>query len=227
MARPMTSRLLEPALTLPGPFEAVVCDMDGLLVKTEHQWLQAKVALFARYGGTLGEDDLAAVFGRSELDSARYFAARFGLPGDRVEPLRHEYLDIVSDLFDQGVEPTRGAPELLASLRGRVPLAVASNSRLALVRTALGVFPDQGGFDVIVSGEEARAKPAPDLYLLACARLDVEPSTAVALEDSPTGVRAAQAAGLTCIGVPSDRRHPLGEADHVVASLLDLVERAP
>jgi HAD superfamily hydrolase (TIGR01509 family) len=89
---------------------------------------------------------------------------------------------------------------------------------------ALHVFPAEVRFDVIVSGEEARAKPAPDLYLLACARLGVEPQTAVALEDSPTGVRAARAAGLTCIGVPSDPRHPLDEADHVVASLLDLIE---
>jgi HAD superfamily hydrolase (TIGR01509 family) len=184
------------------------------------------VELFARYGATLGEEDLAAVFGRSEMDSARYFGARFGLPEERIEPLRDEYLAIVSDLFDHGVEPTTGALELLASVRGRVPLAVASNSRLALMRTALRVLPASGGFDVVVSGEEARPKPAPDLYLLACARLGVDPSTAVALEDSPTGVRAARAAGLTCIGVPSDPRHPLAEADHVVASLLDLVEPA-
>jgi HAD superfamily hydrolase (TIGR01509 family) len=222
----MTSRLVDPAITLPGAFKAVVCDMDGLLVKTERQWLMAKVELFARYGATLGEEDLAAVFGRSEMDSARYFAARFGLPEERVLALRDEYLAIVSDLFDQGVEPTTGALELLSSLRGRMRLAVASNSRLTLMRTALRVFPAGIPFDVVVSGEEARAKPAPDLYLLACRRLGVEPSAAVALEDSPTGVKAAQAAGLTCIGVPSDPRHPLREADHVVASLLDLIERA-
>jgi HAD superfamily hydrolase (TIGR01509 family) len=221
----MTSQLTQPSITLPGGFAAVVCDMDGLLVKTEQQWLQAKVELFARYGATLGEEDLAAVFGRSEMDSARYFAARFGLPEERVLPLRDEYLAIVSDLFERGVEPTAGAAELILGLSGRVPLAVASNSRLTLIQTALRVFPPGAGFDVIVSGEEARAKPAPDLYLLACARLGVSPVAAVALEDSPTGVRAAQAAGLTCIGVPSDPRHPLREADHVVASLLDLLER--
>lgn len=219
----MTSHRAETALTLPGTFAAVVCDMDGLLVKTERQWLQAKVELFARYGATLGEEDLAAVFGRSEMDSARYFAARFGLPAARVVPLRDEYLAIVGDLFEQGVEPTTGALEMIASLRGRVPLAVASNSRRSLMRTALRVFPEEARFDVIVSGEEARAKPAPDLYLLACERLGVEPAAAVALEDSPAGVMAAQAAGLTCIGVPSDPRHPLREADHVVGSLLDLV----
>lgn len=221
----MTSRLVEPALTLPGSYDAVVCDMDGLLVKTERQWLQAKHELFGRYGAELNEEDLAAVFGRSEMDSAHYLASRFGLPAERVVPLRDEYLAIVSDLFAQGVEPTSGALELMTRLSGRVPLAVASNSRRALMRTALQVFPGSVRFDVIVSGEEARPKPAPDLYLLACQRLGVEPAAAVALEDSPTGVRAAQAAGLTCIGVPSDPRHALREADHVVGSLLELLER--
>ena len=65
--------------------------------------------------------------------------------------------------------------------------------------------------------------PRPDVYLLACERLGVEPASAVAVEDSPTGVRAAQAAGLACIGVPSDANHPLPEADYVVASLAELL----
>jgi HAD superfamily hydrolase (TIGR01509 family) len=218
-ADPAVSRL-----TLPGRFGAVVCDMDGLLVQTERQWLQAKLVLFGRYGAELHEDDLAAVFGASELESARYFATRFGLAPERITALRDEYLTIVTELFEKQVTLTSGATELMERLRGRVPLAVASNSRRSLMRIALAAFPPTVGFDILVSGEEARAKPAPDLYLLACERLAVEPSDAVALEDSPTGVRAAQAAGLTCIGVPSDPRHPLREADHVVASLLELIE---
>jgi HAD superfamily hydrolase (TIGR01509 family) len=218
-ADPATSRL-----TLPGPFRAVVCDMDGLLVQTERQWLQAKLVLFGRYGAELHEDDLAAVFGASELESARYFAARFGLDLERIPALRDEYLAIVTELFEQQITLTVGAAELMARLGGRVPLAVASNSRRSLMRIALAAFPPSVRFDVVVSGEEARPKPSPDLYLLACERLHVEPRDAVALEDSPTGVRAAQAAGLTCIGVPSDPRHPLQEADLVVPSLLELVE---
>jgi HAD superfamily hydrolase (TIGR01509 family) len=146
------------------------------------------------------------------------------LAPERVPALRDEYIDIVGGLFEQGVEVTPGSVELLTSLTGRVPLGVASNSRRSLIDLALAAFPPEVRFDAIVSGEEARSKPAPDLYLLACHRLGVAPSMAVALEDSPTGVRAAQAAGLTCIGVPSDPRHPLLEADHVVASLSELLE---
>jgi HAD superfamily hydrolase (TIGR01509 family) len=220
----MTTHLARPTLTLPGPFSAVVSDMDGLLVQTERQWLQAKLVLFGRYGAELREEDLAAVFGASERESARYFAGRFGLSPADIASLRDEYLAIVSDLFDAGVELAPGALELMERLSGRVPLAVASNSRRSLMRAALRPFPPSVRFDVIVSGEEARPKPAPDLYLLACARLGVDPSVAVALEDSPTGVTAARSAGLTCIGVPSDPRHRLEQADVVVGTLLELLE---
>jgi HAD superfamily hydrolase (TIGR01509 family) len=223
----MSARAPVPPLTLPGPFGGVVCDMDGLLLQTERQWLQAKLVLYERYGAELRADDLAAVFGASEMDSARYFASRFGLPPERAATLCDEYLAIVLASFERGVELSAGALELMLRLSGRVPLAVASNSRRSLIAIALAAFPPEVRFDAIVSGEEARAKPAPDLYLLACRRLGVEPERAVALEDSPLGVRAAQAAGLTCIGVPSDPRHPLLEADHVVASLRELIEPTP
>jgi HAD superfamily hydrolase (TIGR01509 family) len=211
------------SLELPGPYAAVVADMDGLLVHTERHWLQAKVVLFGRYGVELTDHDLAEVFGTSELDSARYFADRFGLTTDHVDSLRHEYLAIVGDLFDRGVQLTDGASELLARLSGVVPLALATNTRRSLVDKILRATEIGVRFDVIVSGDEARPKPAPDLYLAACQRLGVDPTTAVALEDSPTGVTAARMAGLTCIGVPSDARFPLHEADAVVDSLVALL----
>jgi HAD superfamily hydrolase (TIGR01509 family) len=211
------------SLELPGPYAAVVADMDGLLVHTERHWLQAKVVLFGRYGAELTDGDLAAVFGTSELDSARYFVGRFDLAADQVDSLRHEYLEIVGDLFDHGVELTEGASELLARLSGAVPLALATNTRRSLVDKILRAISLGERFDAIVSGDEARPKPAPDLYLLACQRLGVDPASAVALEDSPTGVTAAKRAGMTCIGVPSDARFPLHEADAVVDSLVALL----
>jgi HAD superfamily hydrolase (TIGR01509 family) len=211
------------SLQLPGPYAAVVADMDGLLVHTERQWLQAKITLFARYGAELTEPDLAAVFGASDLDSAVYFAGRFGLPAERVSALRDEYLTIIGDLFDQGVEPSPGAAELVDRLAGTVPLALASNTRRPLVEKVLRGIPFGHRFDAIVSGDEAAPKPAPDLYLLACRRLGVDPARTVALEDSPTGVAAAKAAGLTCIGVPSDPLRPLAAADVVVDSLAALL----
>lgn len=212
-----------PALPLRGPFEGVVVDMDGLLLHTERQWLEAKTILFERYGVELTEDDQLAVFGAADLPTAEYFASRLGVSPEGIPDLQDEYLAIVRDLFDRGVELTPGAVEFVTRLSGAAPLALASNTRRVLVTRVLAATPLAHHFDVLVCGDEAAPKPAPDLYLLACRRLGVEPRRSLAFEDSPTGVRAAKAAGLTCVGVPSDPRKPLNEADLVVDSLAALL----
>ena len=210
------------ALKLPGAYRAVVCDMDGLLVHTERQWLQAKSILFDRHGVTLTGADQAAVFGADDLTTATYFAGRLGVPSDRVSDIRAEYLAIIAELIGQGVELTDGAVELIERISGTVPLALASNTRRSLVDEVLRQTPFADRFDAIATGDEVPPKPAPDVYLLACRRLGAVPSTSVAVEDSPTGVRAAQAAGLACIGVPSNPDQPLDDADVVVDSLTEL-----
>lgn len=212
-----------PPLTLPGPWQAVVFDMDGLLVHTERQWLQAKQELFRRYGQELTAADRAAVFGMSDLPSATYFAGRLGIADDRVEALRVEYLGVVGALIDGGIELTDGATALLERLRGQVPIALASNTRRALVERILRQTPFADWFDAIATGEEVPPKPAPDVYRLACERIGSAPGHTVAIEDSPTGITAARAAGLDTIGVPSDSAHPLLEADHQIASLTELL----
>jgi HAD superfamily hydrolase (TIGR01509 family) len=220
----MSVSLTLPSLRSAGPFSGVVVDLDGLLVHTERQWLEAKTVLFARYGATLTEADQLAVFGAADVPTAAYFAARLGVPEPGIAALRDEYLGIVSELFDRGVEVTDGAADLVERLSGSVPLALASNTRRTLVQRILAATPLADGFDAIVCGDEAPPKPAPDLYLLACRRIGLEPVRCLALEDSPTGVRAARQAGLTCVGVPSDARHPLPEADAVIGSLSELRE---
>lgn len=219
----MPSPRPRPVLTLPGPWQAVIFDMDGLLVHTERQWLAAKLELFGRYGQVLTDADTAAVFGHADLASATYFARRFGLPTERIPALRDEFLAIVAELIDAGVEVTDGAEPLLAHVRAEVPMALASNTRRSLVERILAQTPFGDWFGAIATGDEVPPKPAADVYRLACERLGVDPASAVAVEDSPTGVRAAHAAGLTCIGVPSDADHPLLEADHQVASLSELL----
>lgn len=218
----MTSLVRSP-IKLPGSFAAVVFDMDGLLVHTERQWLEAKLVLFERYGAELTDADRTAVFGAADLESATYFASRFGLPPERIPNLRDEYIEIIGDLIDTGVELTDGATELIGRLRADVPLGLASNTRRSLVDRVLWQTPFGEWFDAVATGHEVSPKPAPDVYLLACERLGVDPTAAIAVEDSPTGVKAAQAAGLACIGVPSDANHPLPEADYVVGSLAELL----
>jgi HAD superfamily hydrolase (TIGR01509 family) len=117
-----------------------------------------------------------------------------------------------------------GARDLLGALRRRgTPIGLVSNSPLAFVLRSLELVGFADYFDVVLSAHEVAApKPAPDPYLEACRRLGVEPGpNVVALEDSPTGVAAARAAGLTVIGVPSIEGVALEEAHHLAVSLLD------
>ena len=211
---------------LPGSFQGVVLDLDGLLVDTEVIWTEAKRILYAERGVPFSIEDHRAVLGTSEEYTAMVFARRFGLGPEHEPEILRDYLGHATALFAQGVPRRPGALELVASLRGRVPLGLASNTRREIVTHTLDKAGLAGCFDVIVTGDEAEPKPAPGIYLEACRQLGIEPGRSVAVEDSPTGVRAAKAAGLTCIGVPSDPDHPPAQADHSVASLLELIEPA-
>jgi HAD superfamily hydrolase (TIGR01509 family) len=210
-------------MTLPGRFRAVVFDLDGLVVQTERLWSLAKERLFERHGVRFERADHLAVFGTSDHYTARVFAQRLGLPPAREDEVRREYLAIASGLFRAGVPVSDGARDLIDALRGRVPVGLATNTRREQVGDILRAAGLVDAFDAVVTGDDGTAKPAPDIYALACVRLGVAPAEAVALEDSPTGVAAARAAGLTVIGVPSAAEVPLAEAHVVVASLRDLL----
>jgi HAD superfamily hydrolase (TIGR01509 family) len=115
-----------------------------------------------------------------------------------------------------------GAAELVARLRGQVPLGIASNTARSLVRIAVASAGFADAFEAIVSAEEvARPKPAPDVYLETCRRLRVDPAAAVGLEDSTSGIAAAKMAGLTVIAVPQWAVDTSG-ADYVIRSLEEL-----
>jgi HAD superfamily hydrolase (TIGR01509 family) len=125
------------------------------------------------------------------------------------------------------VDARPGAVELVDRLRElRVPLGLASNSPRFLVDDALATAGMTDAFDAIVTSDDVElAKPAPDIYLLACERLGVAPADALALEDSASGVAAAKAAGLTCIAVPQFAETDVSAADRIVDSLEELIER--
>ena len=133
---------------------------------------------------------------------------------------------LVGERMLDGAEPRPGARGVVEALTGRTPLAVASNSPDSFVRSALAAARLDGAFDAVVTADQvAEAKPAPDTYLEACRRLGAAPPRSVALEDSPTGVAAARAAGMFVIGVPSVAGIVL-EADLVAMSLDDAGVRA-
>ncbi len=211
-------------LTLPGPFRGICFDLDGLLVETEDIWKEGKRLLFEEYGAPFDHSDHLAVFGTSEAQTAAYFAQRFGLPPEAAPGVGQRYRDLVEGLFEAPIPSRPGARELVESLRGRVPIAVATNTRRPLAEVILRQSGLGGLFDAVATGDEVPPKPEPDVYLAACRLLGVVPADAVGLEDSPTGIAAVKAAGMTCIAVPSDAATDMSGADLVVASLAELIE---
>jgi HAD superfamily hydrolase (TIGR01509 family) len=205
--------------------DAVVFDNDGLLLDTESVWTRAEQDLFARRGRDFTPADKRELIGCSAEIAGRVLERRLGEPG-RAAQLIEELNALVVVELEHGVEAMIGARDLLGRLRERgTPIGLVSNSPLAFVHRSLQLAGFEDHFDVILSAHEVAApKPAPDAYLEACRRLGVEPGpSVVALEDSPTGVAAARAAGLTVIGVPSVDGIALEEAHHLAESLLDAV----
>ena len=194
-------------------------DCDGVLLDTEAGWTRAETILFERYGRTYGPEEKRRLIGLALPVAAERFEDMLGRPG-RAAELLDEVVELVAEDFRRGIEIMPGVRRLLEELRGTRPMAVASNSYRRLVDLSLEVAGLDGVFDVVITGDEIeRPKPAPDIYLEACRRLGVEPADAVAVEDSPTGVAAAKAAGMFVIGIPYLAGLELEEADLQASSL--------
>jgi len=187
--------------------------MDGTLVDTEPYWIEVEQQLVEAHGGTWTAADAMHLVGNDLLESGRYIRERGGVdlsPEQIVETL----LDGVVAHIEKDVPWRPGARELLAALRDdRVPCALVTMSYERFVAPVLAALP-KGSFDVVVTGDAvAHGKPHPEPYLHAARLLGVEPRDCVAIEDSNTGARSAEAAGCLVLVVenhvpvaPSDRR---------------------
>lgn len=213
-------------MPLTGRYRAVIFDMDGLLLDTEGLWDRAEGELFRRHGDAWTFEDKLAVMGTSFDVSARYYAERLGEPAHRGAALVEEMRTLMKAELERRVDAHPGAVELVNRLRelDGVRIGLASNSSRDLVDVALRRAGLTDAFDAIVTSDDVeRAKPAPDIYMRACELLGVEPSEALALEDTAPGIAAAKAAGLTCIAVPQFAETDVSAADRVVDSLEELL----
>lgn len=211
----------------------VVFDMDGVLLDSEPLWHEVRGGFVAEHGGAWTEDDQRAVMGDNSRQWAAYIRQRFAVPLAE-DAIIAEVARRLQAVYAAGAPPVLpGAPEAVAALASRWPLAVASSSPPEVISAALRAADLDGCFGVRVSSDDvAVGKPAPDVYLEACRRLGVAPAAAVAIEDSANGLRAAAAAGLVVVAVPSPAFAPGAEAlacaDVVLERLaeltLDLVE---
>jgi HAD superfamily hydrolase (TIGR01509 family) len=185
--------------------------MDGTLVDTEPYWLDAERGIVEEHGGVWTDEDSRAVVGSAMSHSARYIRERGGVdlpPEQIVERL----LDSVVGRVGEEPPWRPGARELLADLRARhVPCALVTMSYERLVAPVLAQLP-KGTFDVVVTGDAVeRGKPHPEPYLHAAGLLGVDPGRCLAIEDSDTGARSAEAAGCLVLVVENHVRVEPGE----------------
>lgn len=193
---------------------AILFDHDGTLVDTEPVWAAAKVALAAEFGGTWTEQDTLDCLGLSmkfTLDRLRERGV--DLPDEQIN--ERLVAKVREALAHQQVEFLPGIERFLNQVRdAQIPAAIVTNATTSIAQRTADAAPE-GTFSVVIGNDETtHPKPDPQPYLLAAQRLGVEPSRCVAVEDSPSGVRSATAAGMKVIVVPGELEVPaeLGHA---------------
>jgi HAD superfamily hydrolase (TIGR01509 family) len=195
-----------------GVIEAIVFDMDGVLIDSEPVWERVRRKFVADHGGRWAEDAQDRMMGMSTAEWSAYMSEDFGL---RLPPPQVAELVIAAMAaeYQAHLPLLPGAVEAVRSLSARWPLAVASSAPKSLIEAVLDASALRPAFAAAVSSEEvSRGKPAPDVYLEATRRLGVPPVASAAVEDSTNGLRSAAAAGLTVIAVPRPEYPPAEDA---------------
>jgi len=202
---------------------AVIFDLDGVLVDTEIWWDDVRRAFAVDHGRRWTLEDRAAVMGANSREWSATMASRLGLP---MAPAEIERAVVEAMVHRWDVAPLvpliPHADRAVRLLTGRWPLALASSAHPAVIEAALHAIGLAAAFRVVVSSDDvARGKPAPDVYLEAARRLDVEPGLCVVVEDSLNGVLAGRAAGMTVVLVPNATIPPAPGAREAANLVLD------
>jgi HAD superfamily hydrolase (TIGR01509 family) len=210
--------------------EAVVFGLVGVVVDSEHVWDAAREALARERGGRWHEYAQTDMMGMSSTEWSRYMHDVIGLK-DPPEEISAEVVRRLEATYREELPLIDGAPEAIARLAERWPLAVASSSNRPIIDLVLELSGLDRYFKVTVSSEEVRhGKPSPDVYLEAALRLGVDPGHVVAVEDSHNGISAAKAGGMHVVAIPNRRYPPgegaLAEADVVLEDISELTLEA-
>ncbi len=203
--------------------QAVIFDLDGLLVNSERYWDQARQQMAAEVGRDWNVDDHRATMGVSTRVWANYMIRRLEL-GLSPEEVESRIIGKMLELYRQGIPYLPGAIDAVDLALRHYPIGLASGSPQVLIDAVTADPPMRGKFKAIVGSDRLpRGKPAPDVYLEAARQLEIKPEHCVCLEDSGNGILAGKAAGMKVIAVPDARFAPpgaaLARADLQLASL--------
>jgi beta-phosphoglucomutase-like phosphatase (HAD superfamily) len=219
---------LAPVKAADSRFDAVLFDLDGVLVNSGPWWNASRVAFAGAHDRGWTHDDEALCMGGNSREWAEIMQTRLRLPDVTVEAIQDAVVAGVVDRYCANPAPIiADAPTQVRRIARDRPVAIASSAHgdiIAAAVDALGLHEVMGA--IVSSDEVPCGKPAPDVYLLAAARLGVEPARCVVVEDSVNGVRAGHAAGMTVVLVPNASDPPSDDArelaDHIVGSLAEL-----
>lgn len=203
-------------------FDAVVFDLDGVLVDSEPWWHETRVAVAAEHGLTWTEEDSRAVMGPNSLGWARIMRERRAFSLTDEELVAQVVDRLVARYASESGPVIEGAADAVRRIAATMPVAIASSSHRRVIEAAVDALGLRGVFSRIVSSDEvAHGKPAPDVYVLAAARLGVEPGRCLVVEDSFNGVRAGRAAGMAVALVPSELVPPAPGTHELASGVLD------
>ncbi len=199
-------------------------DLDGVLIDSEQAWDAARRAVVAETGGRWEADATRAMMGMSAPEWSRYLHDELGVALDPDEINRRVVARLLAS-YERGLPLLPGAVEAVERLAARWPLGLATSANREVAEAVLARSGLADSFAVIVSGEEVpRGKPAPDIYLTAARRLEVDPASSAAIEDSTNGLRAAAAAGMLVVALPNQAFPPAPEALALAAVTLDSLD---
>jgi HAD superfamily hydrolase (TIGR01509 family) len=203
--------------------EAVVFDLDGVIVDSEQVWDQVRDAYARERGGKYPPTAARAMMGMSSVEWSRYMAEELGVPGT-PEQINADVVERMLERYGESPPVIPGAVDAVRRIAARWPLAIASSSNPELIAVVLASSGLEDVFPIAVSSQEVPlGKPAPDVYLEAARRLGVEPMRCAAIEDSHNGILSAKAAGMRVVAVPNPHfppdEHVRESADVVLASI--------
>jgi HAD superfamily hydrolase (TIGR01509 family) len=206
--------------------EAVVFDLDGVLLQSEEVWDAVRERYVVDHGGRYDDEVQRAMMGMSSPEWSRYLHEDAGVWEDPEDINRH-VVELMLEAYRRELPLLRGAEEAVRRAAAAFPLALASSSNREIFEAVLELAALADCFQATVSSEEvARGKPAPDVYLQAARRLGVAPERCTAVEDSHAGIRSASSAGMRVVAIPNASYPPdeeaLALADVVVDSLDEL-----
>jgi HAD superfamily hydrolase (TIGR01509 family) len=203
--------------------EAVVFDLDGVIVDTEELWNEIREQLAHERGGRWSERATADMMGMSSPEWSRYMHDVVGIP-DPPEEINQEVVRRLLARYEEVPPVVPGAVDAVRRIAARWPLGLASSSNREVIDVALEVSGLDQAFRVTVSSEEvARGKPAPDVYLEAARRLGVKSGRCAAVEDSANGIRSAHAAEMRVIAIPNPAFPPPDDVLALAAVMLESI----